>query len=61
MPTRLIPKITELKWTADGQVVILSGNLIRALAAGRAAPRGRSIEAVEALRHRIRDLVSAAY
>ncbi|MDQ3871189.1 MAG: hypothetical protein M3301_06205 [Chloroflexota bacterium] len=28
MPARLIPKITDVKWTTDGRVVILSGDLL---------------------------------
>jgi hypothetical protein len=28
MPARMVPKGTDVRWTADGRVVVLSGNLL---------------------------------
>jgi hypothetical protein len=45
MPARIVPKATDVEWTTDGRVVILSGNVLgvwrpgsRHLAVGEVRP-----------------------
>jgi hypothetical protein len=43
MPARLIPKVTDIKWTADGRVVILSSNVLAAWRPGETRLAMRSV------------------